>query len=290
MALAIANDDLTNSLPRWFSGVDDTTFTVNTGGPSDNGIYTPGANSLLVALVGGGGLGSDPTSLTGHGISYSKVAAATTTSLGRLHVYVADSGGSPTNAALSGTWPTTATGFAAYDVEVTGADLSAGAVASILQAPTDQQAAGTSISSTLVAAGDAANRPMTVLYIDKNEAITLDGSYPALHDAGHASPNRRLSVGFQPDGFDTAITNSWTTTGIGRQYTIEIKAITTVLDTALIVAANAFPIEVIEPVPFSPWDHHQDQVEHLAPPFVEPAIGQRRIVVKNQASRRSSRW
>ena len=227
MAIALANDDGTNSIPRRTNGADATSSTCNAGGPSNNGTYTPGANSLLVAVIGVCGGSIDPDGsppVAGHGLTYTLINSITTSVLGRTCIYAADSGSSPTSAALTVTYTTLQSGFCQYDLEFTGVDLSSGVAAAFVQDEFNSTASGTSLSVTLAAAGDAANRPCTFCYIAANEVITEDASYAEIHDQGHSAENRRLSASFQAGGFDTTVVHSWTTATQAAVWAFELKA------------------------------------------------------------------
>jgi hypothetical protein len=96
------HDDVTNSIPRHVNGTDATSYTCNTGGPSNNGTFTPAANSLLVAIAYTGADLTDPTSVTGNGVTFTNVNE-TPNSPQDLFIYAADSGASPTSAAAVAT-------------------------------------------------------------------------------------------------------------------------------------------------------------------------------------------
>ena len=227
MAIALANDDVTNSIPRYVNGNDTvggTPNSSNSGGPSNNGTYTPAANSLLVLIIGVSGTGDDLSAATGHGTTYSSVENLATTTLGRSLVYAADSGSSPTSTVASVTFATAKTGLCMYDLEFTGVDLTGGVAAAFVQKVSNSTTGATALQDVLAAASDSDNRPLTCCYIAVNEAITEDASYAEINDQGHNAPTRRLSASWQSSGFDTTVDHSWTTSTQGRSISMELKA------------------------------------------------------------------
>lgn len=210
MAIALVNDDATNSIPRITTGNDATSFVCNAGGSANDGLYTPGADSLLLAIFATSNA-VDPTSVTGHGVSYGKVVGTSTSGVGEGSLWVASSGSSPTSAALTANYASTVSDICLYDLEFTGCDLSGGAAGAIVQSAFAQNTVGaTTLNTTLSAAGNANNRPVAMCFIAANEAITEDSNYLEIHDAGHSALVRRLSVSWQSGGFDTTVTHSWT--------------------------------------------------------------------------------
>ncbi|MEO6401123.1 MAG: hypothetical protein ABIP62_03830, partial [Vicinamibacteria bacterium] len=123
--------------------------------------WTPAATTLLVAFVVGAGSVVDPTGVTGHGLTYTKVTlpANTISTTHAMSVWVAKAGASPTSAAASVTFAATALGAALVEYEVAGADLSGILpTAAIVQAVTSN-GTGTVASTTLLA-GSTANGVM----------------------------------------------------------------------------------------------------------------------------------
>ena len=86
--------------------------------------WTPGANSLLVACVLGTHADTPiapDTGVTGHGVTYTQIAAAhqTLSTTHSLSIWVASAGASPTSTACVATWTTNRTGGGIIEFEVT---------------------------------------------------------------------------------------------------------------------------------------------------------------------------
>jgi hypothetical protein len=226
MAIGLTNDDVTNSIPRIVTGNDQTTYTCNAGGPANDGLYTPAANTLLVAMISTAGTSVDPTSITGHGVTYTKIAFSSVTNLNMNGFYAADAGGSPTNAAATATWAVAPTGCAMYDLCFSGVDLSGGVVAAIVQSVlnTDIVGTATSLQTLLAAASAADNRPVAMCVLNVNQTITEDTNYTEINDQGHTLPARRLSASWQSGGFDITIDHSWSAGSSVAVRAFEIKA------------------------------------------------------------------
>ena len=94
----------------WKSSIYNTTAAATyTAAPT----WTPTANSLLVALVcGTSTTNADPTGVTGHGITYSKLTLGTSSlsTTHQLSIWVAKAGATPTSVAAVATWGTNRTG------------------------------------------------------------------------------------------------------------------------------------------------------------------------------------
>jgi hypothetical protein len=226
MAIGLTNDDPTNSNPRIVTGNDQTTYTCNTGGAANDGLYTPAANTLSVAMISTGGASVDPTSVTGHGVTYTKIAFSVVTNLNMNGFYAADSGGSPTNAALQATWAVAPTGICLYDINFSGVDLSGGVAAAIVQSVlnTDIVGTATSLQTLLAAASATDNRPVAMCVLNVNQAITEDTNYTEINDQGHTLPARRLSASWQSGGFDVTIDHSWSAGSSVAVRAFEVKA------------------------------------------------------------------
>lgn len=229
MAIALANDDVTNSLPRRVNGTDSISATCDIGGPTNVGTYTPAASSLLIAVFGAAGVAADPDGsppVQGHGVTYTKIESQSTTGLGLMGIWAANSGGAPTSAALSVAYTaTTAQGWILYDLNFTGVDLTSLAGA-FVQKPTNSTAVGaTSLTTSMAAASAPDNRAFVITFIAANQAITEDSSYAEVHDQGHNAPTRAFSVAYNNTStFDTTVLTSWSSSVACRQFAIELKA------------------------------------------------------------------
>jgi len=193
--------------------------------------YTPAANSLLIAFVGGALASSptDPTGVTGHGLTFTKLTltANLLSTTHALSVWVANSGASPTSVACVATWGSNRTGGWVIEFESTGADVSGGAAAAIVQNPTNTGTA-TSGSVSLAAAGNALNRPIAFWCHLANEATTPKAS-PAWTettgaDGNFNNPATGAEGEFIASEWDGAPTASWTTSSAWRGIALEVKA------------------------------------------------------------------
>ena len=153
----------------------------NTAGASvyTSTAYTPTANSLLVAfIVGTATTPTDPTTVTGHGITYSKVVAGTPPIVVAadhgMSVWVAKALATPTSAGVSATWGSNRSSGAIVEYVVTGADVSGTALNAIAQSPTTS-GTGTSALTTLAAASNTKNAVLYFVTHAANET-TLAGA------------------------------------------------------------------------------------------------------------------
>lgn len=173
--------------------------------------YTPKSHSLLVAFVVTtlGATPLDPTTVTGHGVSFAKLtlSARTLSTTHAVSVWVANSGASPTTAAVTADYSgVSQTGGVVIEYEVEGADMSTSAVAAIVQNPTNTAGSGTAETVTLAAAGNSNNRALLFALHLSNTAQTAAGAWTL--GAG-ATPNFNTpatgAVGlFNNSTFDTA--------------------------------------------------------------------------------------
>jgi hypothetical protein len=195
------------------------------------GTYTPATGTLLVACVVGAGDNNDPnhatTPFTGHGVSWTKLtlAANDISTTHAISIWVADSGASPTSAACTAQWTTNRTGAAIIEYEITGADLTAGAVAAIVQNPTNT---GTGLSGTLSlsAASASANRLLAFFAHLANQGTTprTDWTEPVGSDGNFNNPATGVEGQYRDDAFETTASASWATSSAWRGVALEIAA------------------------------------------------------------------
>lgn len=196
------------------------------------GAFTPGANSLMVAFIVSRGAVASPSGVSGNGATYAQIAgsvidedlAGTAT---RGEVWVADSGGTPTNTEVTATgWGTNRAGCSVVVVEVTGADLSGGAAGAIVQSPTNDGATvnATSGSVTLAAAGAAGNRPIVCFAHGANEATTFRTDWDELNDGNYNTPATGVETQSRTDAFETTASASWASSVDWLGMALEIKA------------------------------------------------------------------
>ena len=193
--------------------------------------WTPAAQSLAIAFVVTclAATPLDPTTVTGHGVSYSKLtlSARTLSTTHAVSIWVAKMGASPTSVACVASYGATQTGGLIIEFEVTGHDNSGTELAAIIQNPTDTGTA-TSGSVTLAGASGADNRPMS-FWLHLTNEVTNPKSSPAWTetsgaDGNFTNPPTGGEAQFITSQFDTAPTASWSTSSLWRGVAIEIKA------------------------------------------------------------------
>lgn len=174
------------------------------------GTYTPKSHALLVAFVVTtlGATPLDPTTVTGHGVSFTKLtlSARTLSTTHAVSVWVANSGASPSTAAVTADYAgVSQTGGVVIEYEVEGADMSTSAVAAIVQNPTNT-GSGTAQTVTLAAAGNSANRALIFGVHLSNTAPTAAGAWTLTAGAaGNFNTPATGAIGlFNNSSFDTA--------------------------------------------------------------------------------------
>ncbi len=192
--------------------------------------WTPTANSLLVACVCTtySASPSDPTSVTGHGVTYDKLTLGTSTlsTTHKLSIWVAKAGGSPTSTAcVANTTTTNGTGALIIEFEVTGADVTGTALQAIVASTATNTGTGTAETVTLAAASNSSNRPLIFGVQLSNTLQTAAGSWTLT--AGAAGSFNTPATGgaalFNNSTFDTA--GAATGANVAwRMVGIEIKA------------------------------------------------------------------
>jgi hypothetical protein len=186
--------------------------------------YTPASNSLLIACIQFSNQAT-PTSVTGHGVTWTRLSFTRTLDVThQLEVYVADSGASPTSAAVTINFSLSRNGCSITEYEVTGVDLSGGVAAAIVQNPTNN-GSGTSGSVTLASAGAAANRPIAFFVHLANEATTprTNWTEPAGSDGSYFNPSTGAEVQYRSDTFETTASASWSSSSLWRGVALELK-------------------------------------------------------------------
>lgn len=168
----------------------------------------------------------DPTSVTGNGVSWTKKTAVSDGSgVMRIHLYVADSGSSPSSGALTVSYgAVTQLGQHVSVFELSGVDLSGGATVAVVQAPTTTGTAAAG-SITLAAAGQMTNRPISGWAHAANEATNERANWVEVHDGSFATPVSGKETQWRPDFFETTSTASWTTSSIYVGIAAEVKAL-----------------------------------------------------------------
>jgi hypothetical protein len=172
--------------------------------------WTPPANALLCLFICSHTNLDEPSSVTGHGVTYSKKTSQAISTNSRIGLWVADSGGSPTSVGDSATWGTNRTGCQMIPFALTGVDLSGGALAAVVQAPVNS-GTGNTATVTLAGAGAAGNRPIMGIGTQLGEAITPRTNWAEIGDGSIATPARRLEAQWRSDTFETTASGTWTT-------------------------------------------------------------------------------
>lgn len=177
-----------------------------TGSPT----YTPAANSLLVCFVCTtySSSPSDPSAVSGHGVSYTKLTLGTSTlsTTHKLSAWVANAGASPTSAAPVATVTSTlGTGGVLIEFEVTGADMTA-VLSTIVDSMKSNNATGTSRTLTLNSPGSTDNRALLFTVQLSNAAPTAAGNWSIQSGASgnFGTPATGAAVLNRADAFDTA--------------------------------------------------------------------------------------
>ena len=195
--------------------------------------WTPGANSLLLAFVVGSLASSptDPTGVTGHGQTYTKLVGYTLSTTHAMSVWYASAGASPTSVAEVATFASSRTGGGIIAFEVTGIDATGGILNALVAYNTGTDSTGTTGTTTFAARSHANNAQITFwLHLGNNEVTNpmTDWTETSGADGSYASPSTSIEVEFRQDGtWTTSCTATWTTSGYWRGIGIELKGILT---------------------------------------------------------------
>ena len=194
------------------------------------GTYTPAENSLLIAFVVGSLASSptDPSSVTGHGVTWAKITLASNT-VGGTHaisVWVANSGASPSTTAVTANWGSNRTGAAVIEFEVTGWNVSNPVENAIIQKPVNTATTGTTGTVTLATAKYNDNRPLSFWVHLANEATTPRTNWTETTgaDGNYNTPATGAEAQFRSDAFETTASATWTTTINWFGVAIEVQA------------------------------------------------------------------
>jgi hypothetical protein len=191
--------------------------------------YTPAAGSLLVAFVESSLASSpiNPTSVTGHGVTFSSLSiAGALSTTHRVSVWVADSGAAPTAVATTASFGSTnQSGCSIIEYEITGVDLSGGAVAAIVQSPVNT-GTGTTGTVTLSAAGNSENIELAAFVHLANEGTTprTNWTEPVGSDGNFNAPATGVEAQYRTDTFETTVSATWATSSAWLGVALEIKA------------------------------------------------------------------
>ena len=210
---------------------------VTTAGPTFTAApqWTPAANSLLVALVCGCSASpSDPTGVTGHGQTYTKVVLPTAT-LSTTHimsVWVANAGASPSNVAEVASFGGTPTGDVLICFEITGW-ASAEQVINAFGTNIDTGTAGSGTTGTvtLQLRPDVTSEHVELSFWIHlaNEATTFRTNWTetAGADGNFNSPATGAEAQFRTDAFELTCTATWTTSSAWRGLGLVVRGTAT---------------------------------------------------------------
>lgn len=187
--------------------------------------FTPQHNSLMVAFVMSRNDNNSATSVSGNGVTYTKVTGLASGTGGQHDLWVGESGTSPSAGVVTASgWGVNRTGCNIIVVEVTGADLAGGASAAIVQSPTATFTAATSGSITLSAAANSLNRAIAAFHHNADEVTAERTNWTELGDGSFATPINALEVQWRSDTFETTASATWVSTVNGTGIAAEIKA------------------------------------------------------------------
>jgi len=211
------------------SSVYSTTNTASTYTASPT--WTPTANSLLIAYIFTTYSASptDPTSVTGHGVSYTKLALGgnTLSTTHKLSIWVALAGGSPTSVAcVANVTSTNGTRGGIIEFEVVGADVSGTATNAIQNSGASNTGTSTTPTVTLSAPTLTGNRAMTFLVSLANASPTVSGNWTLTAGAAGSfnTPASGAAAFFNNTVFNTA--GAATITNVNWRFLgVEIKSV-----------------------------------------------------------------
>jgi len=187
------------------------------------GSWTPPQNALLVLYICNAATTDDPSSVVGNGVTWSKKASVNDGSGSRVGLWVADSGVAPTAGVITVTFAAQQGGCSLLVFALTGVDLSGGALAAVVQAPSNSGSA-TSGSVTLAAAGSSNNRPIVCFLHRANELTTPRAAWSEIGDGSYSGPLRGTETQWRSDAFETTASATWASNVNWAGLAGEIKA------------------------------------------------------------------
>jgi hypothetical protein len=185
----------------------------------DRTVYTtasisPTASRWLV--VDSFARGPDPVpsdaTVAGLSLTWTQEGSGDAGSILRINRHYAWTGASPGSGTITLTYSVSALGAGWVIYEVNGANASDPFVQTIANVTSNPPA--TSVSVTLAAFGNAANRPLISAFHNATEASTEDSTpsaYTELADVSGGSPNAGFAVAWNSANTDTTPSYSWTT-------------------------------------------------------------------------------
>ena len=162
-----------------------------------------GSDSVIVVYVTTNGGLQDPT-LSGHGLTFTKMVSVDHGTAVRFLVYAALGNGA-TNTKVSATFGAALTGCEISVVEFTGVDTSGGLAASFDQTWKTSSGTATGATVSLDALQSSDNRPFAGFERPSNNTNTVNTGYDALHPSlQHASPSHVTGTVWDADAAGTA--------------------------------------------------------------------------------------
>lgn len=188
--------------------------------------WTPPTSGLIIAFVGqkrSGALPSAPTSVTGNSLTWTQIAtSANTTANVRVTLFAANASGATTGTTTANLTESQFRGFIAF-FQATDVDLSGGVAAAFVQSPTNTADAAASVSVTLSAAANSANRPIAGFILDATDAITPRTNWT---EADELVDSRNLETQYRSDAFETTASASIAGTNYWAAIAAELKCAT----------------------------------------------------------------
>jgi hypothetical protein len=207
---------------------------VTTAGPTFTAspTWTPQANSLLVALsVGCSASPTDPTGITGHGLTYTKITIPTAT-LSTTHImsiWVANAGASPSSVAEVASFGGTPTGNALICFEITGWESdepisNAFGTGTLINTATGTATTGT-VNLSLRPDVTGEHVQLSFFLHLANEATTPRASWTetAGADGNFNTPATGAEAQFRTDVFELTSTATWTTSSLYRGLALVVR-------------------------------------------------------------------
>lgn len=192
--------------------------------------WSPPTTGLIIAFVGqkrsGGVTPSEPTSITGNGITWVKIGSqANTSAYVRVTIFAAKATGATTGATTVNLTEEQFRGFVSF-IQATGVDLAGTVAQAFVQTVGNTADAASSCSITLSAAGNSGNRPISAFILDANDAITPRTNWT---EADVLTDSRNFETQYRSSAFETtasasiAGTNYWA--GIAAELKMEITSV-----------------------------------------------------------------
>jgi hypothetical protein len=170
----------------------------------------------------------DPTGVTGHGFSYTKIALPSAT-VGATHILSLWACSMPAGGGTGGvqaTYATSRPGCAIIEVQCTGVDVTGGLASAFVQKKsTNGTGTGGTATNLLDAVSNAANMANAFwVHLAAEVTTPAGGNWSEIADGNHASPATGAECQVTPSTFDRTPAASWATNVAWRVAAIELKA------------------------------------------------------------------